>query len=1420
MQSNPAEWPEIAHETFRYNRPSGPHSDMRRSWPAGFNRLPITPMKNTSVGFRPLLCAATVAFAFALSCFQGGATIVPGSQNLGSIWFIGDSITQGNADQDPNGYTVRSTLYNYLTAGGYNFTYTGHFTANANGLPVTGGDPSDDLYQYHSGVSGAVIGTNYETRTGITENIPIWWTNTTSRLSFVQPNVILIMIGANDANLSLDLTNAPARLSQLVATIYAQPGIGNPTILLATITPDRVSSTTISNVAYFNAAVPGVVQYWQGQGKDVYIVDNFTILNNNYATAMNSDNLHPNTLGNNYMASNWFNTIQSYVGIAAPVAPYGLTAVAGNNLVTLAWNIVPGASNSYSVGRSLTSGGPYTNIATNLATTSYADTNVVNTTTYYYVVQAENPIGASTNSNEAAATPAALPPPMVTVTVSGTQAVLNWAAVSNATGYIVSRSFVSGGPYAILATNYTTSYTNSGLTPGTTYYYVVSAFGTMGASANSTEVSASIAVLPVSSYIGDDAAEGAAITAGDSEGDTNASLTCDFVQDNGSIYTNTGLSPQTIKLTRVNYYAGSGNGSLTPFVSVYTGSQSTDSVSAATNYDVLAVGDPISVAANSGLQNQVFAVGGINPTITLNPGAVLTAGFLGSGAQIIQVATAPTGLIDYVYDGDSLPGALPNPFTADSSVDLDQTLKFNIGFAIVPAVSLASSTNPTVLGSNVTFTATISPAPTDGESITFKRGAVTLGTAPMTNGQASFNTTALPLGANSVTAVYPGDGFYGASSSGVLTQTVVSAPGTIYIGDDAAEGASPTVGASSGDTVALLTYDFVQSNGSTYTNTTAVPQTITLSQVNLYAGPNSGLLTPFLSTYAGAQTAAALSAGSNYTVLSIGDPINVSGGPGLVNQQYTVGGLIDPTVTLNPGAILTAGMETTTNLIVELNSAATGLIDYIYEGDSLPATLPNSLTANDTYSLDRTMKFDVGFTASTVGAGTIATTTTVTSSANPSNLGSNVTFTATVSPAPTNGETVVFYYGGNIVGTAGLTNGQSAVTTSSLPVGSDAITAYYGGDGLYMAGTSAGFTQTVLLGSAMLFIGDDAAEGTNITAGNSAGDSVTVLVYDFVQNNGSTYTNTTASTISVQLTKVDFYAGSKSGNITPFVSTYTGGQTTAAVSNAANYSVILIGDLIAETANSGLQNLQFTRSGTNPTVTLGPGAVLTTGFLTSSADVVELNSAHTGLIDYIHNGNDMPATLPNPFTANDTYALDRTMKFNIGFRIVPGPSATSINSSINPSTNGAPVTFTATVTPAPANGESVTFYDGATALGAAGLTNGQAGFATSALAVGSHSITAAYGGDTYLFSSTSTAITQVVVPASTNAVPLAFQAGAGQFQLSWPADHIGWQLQSQTDPPGSGIGTNWVDIPNSSLTNSLTIPMDPVNNVFFRLVYP
>jgi hypothetical protein len=57
--------------------------------------------------------------------------------------------------------------------------------------------------------------------------------------------------------------------------------------------------------------------------------------------------------------------------------------------------------------------------------------------------------------------------------------------------------------------------------------------------------------------------------------------------------------------------------------------------------------------------------------------------------------------------------------------------------------------------------------------------------------------------------------------------------------------------------------------------------------------------------------------------------------------------------------------------------------------------------------------------------------------------------------------------------------------------------------------------------------------------------------------------------------------------------------------------------------------------------------------------------------------------------------------------------------------------------------------------------------------------------------------------------------------LSWPADHLGWHLQVQTNTWGSGLGTNWVTLPGSELITGTNVTVNPANGaVFYRLVYP
>jgi hypothetical protein len=81
--------------------------------------------------------------------------------------------------------------------------------------------------------------------------------------------------------------------------------------------------------------------------------------------------------------------------------------------------------------------------------------------------------------------------------------------------------------------------------------------------------------------------------------------------------------------------------------------------------------------------------------------------------------------------------------------------------------------------------------------------------------------------------------------------------------------------------------------------------------------------------------------------------------------------------------------------------------------------------------------------------------------------------------------------------------------------------------------------------------------------------------------------------------------------------------------------------------------------------------------------------------------------------------------------------------------------------------------------------------------------------------------TVTVRPVSTAPAPINFTINGGQLQLNWASDHTGWRLLVQTNSAGSGLGTNWVALPGSTMTNQMSLPIAPANaSVFYRLVYP
>lgn len=134
---------------------------------------------------------------------------------------------------------------------------------------------------------------------------------------------------------------------------------------------------------------------------------------------------------------------------------------------------------------------------------SYDDTNVLSSTLYYYRIYAFNELGKSTPLSGSITTAAQIVAPTAPsgLTVSsadGYSATLAWTDnSSNELGFNVKRASVTGGPYTTVASVAAgvVGYTDNGLLPQTTYFYVVSAFVWGAESANSNE--ASITTPPV-----------------------------------------------------------------------------------------------------------------------------------------------------------------------------------------------------------------------------------------------------------------------------------------------------------------------------------------------------------------------------------------------------------------------------------------------------------------------------------------------------------------------------------------------------------------------------------------------------------------------------------------------------------------------------------------------------------------------------------------------------------------------------------------------------------------------------------------------------------------------------------------------------------------------------------------------------------
>ncbi|MDL2280639.1 fibronectin type III domain-containing protein [Selenomonadales bacterium OttesenSCG-928-I06] len=177
----------------------------------------------------------------------------------------------------------------------------------------------------------------------------------------------------------------------------------------------------------------------------------------------------------------------------AILIPTGLEATPlSSSSIIVTWSATAGAI-LYFVYRSTFQNGNY-ELATTTPNTSFTDTGLDANTTYYYKVAAYNgseiglmagPVSATTFSDN----PPQPPLNVVARALSQTSIIVSWSPVNNADLYYVYRSDSENGTYSLVGITPTTNYTDTGLNPGTTYYYKVASLNNstgLGALSNFT----------------------------------------------------------------------------------------------------------------------------------------------------------------------------------------------------------------------------------------------------------------------------------------------------------------------------------------------------------------------------------------------------------------------------------------------------------------------------------------------------------------------------------------------------------------------------------------------------------------------------------------------------------------------------------------------------------------------------------------------------------------------------------------------------------------------------------------------------------------------------------------------------------------------------------------------------------------------
>lgn len=509
----------------------------------------------------------------------------------------------------------------------------------------------------------------------------------------------------------------------------------------------------------------------------------------------------------------------------------------------------------------------------------------------------------------------------------------------------------------------------------------------------------------------------------------------------------------------------------------------------------LSAGAMVHLTATVALAQGATADGALTGEVTFTDGGTALSNPIAidaSGHATLAVSSLAVGThaIVATYNGAT-------NYTASTAPTLNEQVQ-----QTATSVSLTSSAANVLAGKPVSFTAGVTSStgvPTG--SVTFNAGGNVLGTVTLSaQGGATLTVSSLPVGSNSITAVYGGDANYTSNTSAALNETVSLAQPVVML-------SGPANAVDVGSAVLLtgtLTGAGVTPTGTlslTDGATTLSSQTAAANGRFSFSTSSLGLGTHTLSVvYSGdSDNSAATSATISVTIqlAPTATAVSTSANPGIVGQPIT----------------LTAS-------VASESSGLSGSVSFM-DGATMLGSAP--LSASGTASLTiPALGFGVhSITASyggdaahaVSGSATLTqrmmepATATLTSNVNPAIAGADValTMTITASGGQTATGMVVFTQGGQTVGTAALNStGVAVLHTTSLSVGQDAITAMYTGDS-NVAAASASLTETIVSATTQVGLSSSAQLATygsavSLTATVTSNGVTPTGVVTFVDN--------------------------------------------------------------------------------------------------------------------------------------------------------------------------------------------------------------------------------------------------------------------------------------------------------------------------------